>query len=612
MNAVSSEHASSAGRALTLKGRLLGICALMLVGALSVSGVLVSMELAERAEKRAVAELRSRLSVVTLWADAAPVRDPEAWDALAHALAERAKARVSFIAEDGRLLGDSSFDPGELSRAENQRTRPEVHAALRGEWRSVIRRADEGNEKVRYVAAPLRSDGRVVAVARLAAPVAETEELRSLRNTLIFAATVALFFGLAFAWALLRAVFRPARQLTEVASRMAEGDLSARARVEGVLEYEELGAALEQLGQGHSQALEALRQERDRLRGILSSMDEGVLFLDEDRRIALINPKLREMLLIQGDVKSRTVLEAIRHADLDELIDEAFDDEDGGGPVQGEIHVSGLMPRQVLVRAQRLEGPAVGLVAIFVDVTETRRLENLRREFVANVSHELRTPVTSVCSATETLSILLEDDEEPKRKFLDIISRNALRMKALVEDLLDLSRIESRQFSLTLEIVEVHEIVESVVRLHMGSAEKRRVQLTSGIDKGFPPVRIDRKALEHVLSNLVDNAVKYAGEGRHVEVSAETELGFARISVKDDGPGIEARHLPRLFERFYRVDAGRSRAVGGTGLGLSIVKNLVESMSGSVSVQSTVGFGTTFFVKIPLARGSDSGAGERA
>ncbi len=612
MNAVSSEHSSSAGRALTLKGRLLGICALTLLGALSVSGVLVSMELAERAERRAVSDLHSRLSVVTLWADAAPIRDPAAWDALAHALAERAKARVSFIADDGRLLGDSTFDPEELASAENQRTRPEVHAALRGEWRSVIRRADESSEKLRYVAAPLRADGRVVAVARLAAPVAETEELKSLRNTLIFSAALALLFGLAVAWGLLRAVFRPARQLTEVASRMAEGDLSARARVEGVLEYEELGAALEQLGQGHSRTLEALRQERDRLRGILSSMDEGVLFLDEDRRIALINPKLREMLLIQGDVRSRTVLEAIRHADLDELIDEAFDDEGGGGPIQGEIHVSGIMPRQVLVRAQRLEGPEVGLVAIFVDVTETRRLENLRREFVANVSHELRTPVTSVCSASETLAILLEDDEEPKRKFLDIISRNAARMKALVEDLLDLSRIESRQFSLTLEIVEVSEIVESVLRLHAGSAEKRRVEVVSRVEKAFPSVRIDRKALEHVLSNLVDNAVKYAGEGRHVEVSAERDAGFARISVKDDGPGIEERHLPRLFERFYRVDAGRSRAVGGTGLGLSIVKNLVESMSGSVSVKSAVGSGTTFIVRVPLARGSDSVAAERA
>ncbi|OQX69860.1 MAG: hypothetical protein B6A08_03005 [Sorangiineae bacterium NIC37A_2] len=612
MNAASSQNPSNAGRALTLKGRLLGICALTLLGALSISGILVSNDLAERAEQRAVSDLRSRLSVVTLWADAAPTREPAAWDALAHALAERTKARVSFIAEDGRLLGDSELEPEQVASAANQRTRPEVHAALRGEWRSVIRRADEGSEKVRYVAAPLRTDGRVVAVARLAAPVAEAEELKFLRDTLIFSAAVALIFGLAVAWGLLRAVFRPARQLTEVASRMAEGDLSARARVEGVLEYEELGAALEQLGQGHSRALEALRQERDRLRGILSSMDEGVLFLDEDRRIALINPKLREMLLIQGDVRGRTVLEAIRHADLDELIDEAFDDEEGGGPIQGEIHVSGIMPRQVLVRAQRLEGPEVGLVAIFVDVTETRRLENLRREFVANVSHELRTPVTSVCSASETLAILLEDDEESKRKFLDIISRNAARMKALVEDLLDLSRIESRQFSLTLEIVEVHELVESVLRLHVGNAEKRRVELTSRVEKSFPPVRIDRKALEHVLSNLVDNAVKYAGEGKHVQVLAETDGQFARILVKDDGPGIEERHLPRLFERFYRVDAGRSRAVGGTGLGLSIVKNLVESMSGSVSVQSKVGSGTTFIVKVPLARGAHAGAAERS
>lgn len=601
-----SSHRAAAGWTLTLQGRLLLIVSAVLLLSLLVSGVLASREFSERAEQRAIADLRSRLGVVTLWADASRSRDPAAWDALADALAERAKARVSFIGEDGRLLGDSALNLAELQKAESQRTRPEVHGALSGESRTSVRRDDRG-ELLRYVAAPLKASERVEVVARLAAPIVEADEVSVLRRTLLRAAAVAALVSLALAWLLLHAALRPARHLTEVASRMAEGDLSVRARVEGALEYEELGAALEQLGQGHSMALGALRQERDRMRGILSSMDEGVLFLDEDRRIALINPKLREMLLLQGNVVNRTVLEAIRHADLDELIDEALDDDDeGGGPVQGEIQVSGLLPRQLLVRAQRLEGPEVGLVAIFADVTETRRLENLRREFVANVSHELRTPVTSVCSAGETLATLLDPGEGPPRRFLDIILRNAGRMKALVEDLLDLSRIESRQFSLTLEVVEVDHVVEAVMRLHSEGARRRKVDLINSVSGGFPPVRIDRKALEHVLSNLLDNAVKYAGEGKQVRVAARAEAEFAFVEVSDNGPGIEARHLPRIFERFYRVDAGRSRAVGGTGLGLSIVKNLVESMAGGVSVESTVGAGTTFVVKIPLARGPAS------
>lgn len=572
----------------------------------------VSREASERAERRSISDLRSRLGVVTLWAEASTSRDSAAWDALAGALAERATAHVSFIAGDGRLLGDSALSVSELDKAENQKTRPEVHGALRGEWRTSIRRPDGGGEPLRYVAAPFKAHGGVEVVARLGAPVAEAQDIAALRWSLFQSGVVALALALMTAWILLRTVLRPAKHLIEVASRMAEGDLTVRPRVEGVLEYEELGAALERLGQGHSKALGALRQERDRMGGILSSMDEGVLFLDEERRVALINPKLREMFLLQGNVANRTVLEAIRHADLDELIDEALDDEEGGGPVQGEIQVNGLLPRQLLVRAQRLDGPEVGLVAIFADVTETRRLENLRREFVANVSHELRTPVASVCSAAETLGTLLESDEEPKKRFLDIIARNAGRMKALVEDLLDLSRIESRQFSLTLEVVEIDRVVESVLRLHGENARRRKVELVTNISVEFPAVRIDRKALEHVLSNLVDNGVKYAGEGRKVSVSARAEQGFALISVSDDGPGIEARHLPRIFERFYRVDAGRSRAVGGTGLGLSIVKNLVESMAGKVSVESTVGVGTTFVVKVPLALGSESGSSERA
>jgi two-component system, OmpR family, phosphate regulon sensor histidine kinase PhoR len=238
---------------------------------------------------------------------------------------------------------------------------------------------------------------------------------------------------------------------------------------------------------------------------------------------------------------------------------------------------------------------------VFVDVTETRRLEALRREFVANVSHELRTPVTTIRSAAETLHLTLETDLGMAAKFTDIIDRNATRLQTLVEDLLDLSRIESRKYSLSLVPVRLGEFFQNIARLQEELAQKRRVTVKIEVPDGLPPVRADRNALERVLTNLVDNAIKYAGEGRQVVLRAEPSAGQLLVSVIDNGPGIEERHLSRIFERFYRVDAGRSRDVGGTGLGLSIVKHLVESMGGSVGVESQVGRGTQFLVRLPLA-----------
>jgi len=234
------------------------------------------------------------------------------------------------------------------------------------------------------------------------------------------------------------------------------------------------------------------------------------------------------------------------------------------------------------------------LVAVFVDVTEVRRLESMRRDFVANVSHELRTPVTSIRSAAETLIDGAASDPAAAGAFIAIIDRNATRLHQLVEDLLDLSRIEARGFRLSFEAIELKPIFSQVMGLFRERASKKNVMLEERASGEVPKVRADRRALEHVLTNLIDNAVKYCGPGTHVWVSVAMSAEAVTVSVADDGPGIDERHLPRIFERFYRVDAGRSRDVGGTGLGLSIVKHLVEAMEGTVSVESKLNQGTTF------------------
>jgi two-component system, OmpR family, phosphate regulon sensor histidine kinase PhoR len=288
----------------------------------------------------------------------------------------------------------------------------------------------------------------------------------------------------------------------------------------------------------------------------------------------------------------------VHHDELKRLLEGAMSTD---SPSLGEVELAGLKPRRLLVRAIGLRGEERGgLLAVFVDVTDVRRLESLRRDFVSNASHELRTPVSSILSAAETLRDMAPADPRASLRFVDIIFRNAERLKRLVDDLLELSRIESREFQLRCDVGDAGDAIHHVFSLFRERADKKKIRLVARLAPKLPEVVFDRQALEAVLSNLVDNAVKYCPEGASITVSAGAEGDHVRISVEDTGPGVESKHLPRLFERFYRVDAGRSREVGGTGLGLSIVKHLVEAMQGSVGVSSVVGQGTTFYFTLPL------------
>jgi two-component system phosphate regulon sensor histidine kinase PhoR len=404
------------------------------------------------------------------------------------------------------------------------------------------------------------------------------------------------------------------RPLTDAARRMHEGDLTVRARVAREQDVGQLGAAFDQLAGSLSQTVGELRTERDLVSRILDGMQEGVLLLDKNGKVALMNPALREMLLLRADTLGQPLLEVVRHAELKELLDRARTTRT---TCSGEVELGGLKPRRLLVRGtaftqvrMRAGGgrddvteSADGLLAVFFDVTDIRRLESLRRDFVANVSHELRTPVTAILSAAETLEMALAKDPEQAKRFLAIIERNAARLQRLIEDLLDLSRIESRELRLRPERFAFEPFATHLLGMFRERADKRKITLHLDAQKGIE-VDGDRRALEQVLTNLVDNAVKYCPEGSSVALKAEATEGPVpgiRLRVEDDGSGIADKHLPRLFERFYRVDAGRSREMGGTGLGLSIVKHLVEAMGGTIDVVSAVGKGTTFDMKIPDA-----------
>ena len=402
------------------------------------------------------------------------------------------------------------------------------------------------------------------------------------------------------------------RPVTDAARRMQEGDLSVRARVGKGEDVGQLGAAFDQLAGSFSRTVGELRGERDLVSRILDGMQEGVLLLDREGKVALMNPALREMLLLTADVSGQPLLEVVRHAELKELLDHARTTK---STCSGEIELGGLKPRRLLVRGTAFTQHAGGLLAVFFDVTDIRRLESLRRDFVANVSHELRTPVTAVLSAAETLDMALDKDPEGARRFLGIIERNAARLQGLIEDLLDLSRIESRELKLRPERFAFEPFATHILGLFRDRADKKKITLrlecspsqssgsVAAAGASGLQVESDRRALEQVLTNLVDNAVKYCVEGCTVILRAERCDASTRLLIEDDGPGIEEKHMGRLFERFYRVDAGRSREMGGTGLGLSICKHLVEAMGGSITVRSAVGKGTTFEIRLPDTSG---------
>jgi two-component system, OmpR family, phosphate regulon sensor histidine kinase PhoR len=523
--------------------------------------------------------------------------DKAPWNALAHRLGRPDRARVTFIRPDGVVLGDSDVDLAGLEQVENHHDRPEVLRALAGEAGSSTRWSATVGRRLMYVATPVRRGGQVVLIARLAVPLTEVDQsIQDLRQIFGFGALIALGVALFLSFGAAHIMSRSLRQLTGAARRMANGDLNVRIHLRGTDELTELGRALDALAEGLSVTLSTMRTERDLLGRILESMQEGVLVMDAERRILLVNPSLREMMALSSETVGRTAIEVIRNAELQRLLETALVASDDAHSC--EIEIAGLKPRRVLVHAKAMSGQP-GLLAVFVDVTDVRRLESLRRDFVANVSHELRTPIAAVASAAETLRRSALRDPEASVRFVEMIERNARRLHELVEDVLDLSKIESKEFKPCVDAVDVGPIAQQVINTFRDRIDRKKLSAGVALVSGALPVTGDHRAIEQVLTNLVENAVKYCPEGAAIIIRVAEEGAKVRVSVEDSGPGIESKHLPRLFERFYRVDAGRTRDMGGTGLGLSIVKHLVEAMGGMIGVQSTLGRGSTFWFTLP-------------
>lgn len=525
--------------------------------------------------------------------------DRTAWDALADSLGRSARARVTLIRRDGTVIGDSEVDVDRLASVGNHAERPEVVESLSRGLGSNVRWSGTLQESMMYVAMPFRRGGEIVGVVRVALPLASVgRAVDSFRRMILLASLAALGLAALISGAAATWLSRPIRAVTARARRMAAGDLEARCEVAGRDEIAELARTLNGLAGNLSGSLAQLREKSALQERILLNAREGILMLDGSGRVAALNPALREMLLLGEQSVGLPVLEVVRNAGLHGLFNRA---RETGEAQMAEISIEGLKPRRLLAQVAPLPGEGGGLLGAFMDVTETRRLETVRRDFVANVSHELRTPIAAIASAVETLRHGARDDPAAAGVFIEMIERNAARMRDLVDDLLDLARIEARDFSLAVGPVDVAAAAAHALAAARSHADLKSIRLASEIPAGLPPAAADRRALDQILANLVDNAVKYSGQEAAVTVRAAESAGGIAISVEDTGPGIEAEHLPRLFERFYRTDAGRSRDLGGTGLGLSIVKHLAEAMKGTVGVESAPGAGSRFTVVLPRA-----------
>lgn len=417
----------------------------------------------------------------------------------------------------------------------------------------------------------------------------------------VFASAGLVFIGLTWGatiW-VVRRVSTPLQHMQEAAAHFAEGDLDFRLSVPEPEEVRKLAQELSRMALQLKARIGTVERQRGELAGILSSMVEGVIVLDAARRIRSANDAAAQLAQMDtSQITGRSLLDVFRSTKLAEIADEAAV---SAHAVERTITVYREEPRYIQVHGSTLRSkadPRPGLLLVMHDVTQLRRLEQIRSDFVANVSHELKTPVTTIKGFLETVLDTDGPDPEDSRRFLQIVLQNANRLHSIIEDLLSLSRLEQAEAEIPFEPASLHHIAQRVAAAYKSTADNRRVQIQFS-SRGECNAHVSANLVEQALSNLVSNAVKYSGEGATIQIRVEDDGETCRMSVQDNGPGIPPQALPRIFERFYRVDRARSRAMGGTGLGLAIVKHIALSHGGTVDVQSTVGQGSTFTLLLP-------------
>jgi two-component system phosphate regulon sensor histidine kinase PhoR len=540
-------------------------------------------------------------------ADAIASDTPQQLEDLLRRLGAASGTRVTLIAVDrlgaarGEVLADSARDPATM---ENHSDRLEFQMAAGGRPGRQVHYSETLGQDMMYVAIPVTEDGEVTTVVRTAVPLDRVNDaLSSLYASIAVSALVVAVLAAVIGFSVSRRISGQMREIKTGAERLAAGDFSHALLVPKVEEFASVAESINRMAEELDDKLRTLTNERNEREAVLSSMVEGVLAVDTDERVIAVNAAAARLLdTAPAAAEGKAIQEVVRNPDLQYVVAQTLD---GHRPVEADIVMRvGAEERNLQANGTLLHGDEggsdVGAVVVLNDVTRLKRLEAVRRDFVANVSHELKTPVTSIKGFAETLEDGALDDPAAARRFVRIIAGQADRLNSIIEDLLALSTLEQSGDSplLQLEEADLCDVVAVALEVCGPKAEAKNIVLREECPACLL-ARVSPELLEQAVVNLIDNAVKYSAEGSVVVVTLEERADEVVMSVTDEGQGVPREHLPRLFERFYRVDKARSRDLGGTGLGLAIVKHVAQIHGGRVSVDSVVGRGSTFRVHLP-------------
>ncbi len=509
--------------------------------------------------------------------------------------------RITVVLPSGKVIGDSEEDPRSM---DNHANRKEVRAAIGGNIGNSTRFSRTLQQKMMYVAVPLVKDNKILGVLRTSIPVTSIDNtLKSIQRKIVLGGLLIALFAAIISLLVARRISKPLEEMKKSADRFAEGNLTHRLPVPDTEEMEALGKAMNQMAAQLDSRIKTAIRQKNELETVLSSMLEGVIAVDMDERIISINQVAA--MLFNGEpekLKEQSIQEAIRVSELQRFVKRALLSVES---IEDDIVLNHNEERILNIHSSPLQGAGkkrIGILVVINDVTRLRRLENVRRDFVANVSHEIKTPLTAIKGFVETLHDGTVEKPEDIERFFGIIIKHINRLDAIVEDLLTLSRIEQEDTrkEIKFETGTIKDILETAIQVCQAKADKKNIHIEPVCDKEIT-AKIDPALLDQAIVNILDNAIKYSEKGSSVYVECSSMEKEIIISIKDQGIGIAKKHLPRLFERFYRVDKARSREIGGTGLGLAIAKHIVQTHGGKISVESTPEQGSIFQIYLPKA-----------
>lgn len=521
-------------------------------------------------------------------------------DILCKTVGKQLSNRFTIILPSGLVIGDSMEDP---ARMDNHKNRPEIREALAGDVGVSTRFSSTVKQEMMYVAIPIRKGEEAIGVVRASMPVVTIKQTlsgmyREIALIGIFVAILAASISLVVSYR----ITKPLEKMRKGAIRFAYGDLHHRIYVSESHEIGILAETMNQMAVQLEERIQTVTRQRNELEAVLTSMTEAVMIVDQEERILRCNQAAGRIFGFNPEtIAARSIQELIRNASIQRFVRRIFESET---PVEDVVALNASNERFLHTHGTLLQEAAdqtpVALL-VFHDITRLKQLENMRREFVANVSHELKTPITSIEGFIETLQDGALNDPENAAKFLKIIERNAHRLNAIIDDLLMLSKIEQEEEGKQILLQEgnIKDVLDAAVMVCENVAQEKNVTITGQCTEEIR-ANVNRDLLVQAVVNLLDNAIKYSDPGGFINVRAMQADHEVVIAVEDSGCGIPAEHLPRIFERFYRVDKARSRKIGGTGLGLAIVKHIASAHHGRAAVESTPGEGSTFSIILPI------------